>query len=178
VIRTIRPGGWSSWRRLFGRDGLPEGFAGRLDADERVLAAAVLIGGGWLVVTSRGVWLPEGRRVGWHLVSKATWSNGAIGLVEAHETGTVDDVVLLADQPVRRLALVEPGRVPQVVHERVTSSVRTRHRRDLPGGGAWFIQRKVPARDGVVLQVRPDPGTDEDALRRFVADVAHTLRPS
>lgn len=165
----------SGWRRLLGRDVLPAGFAGRLDADELVLATAALAGGGHVVVTSLGVWLPEGRRVAWHLVSKATWSGGAIGLVEADVLDSVDGVVLLADRPVRALRLAEPGRVPQVVHERVTSSVRTRHHRDLPGGGAWFVQRKIAGRDGVVLQVRPDPGTDEAALRQVVADVARTL---
>lgn len=163
-------------RRLLGREELPEGVAGRLDADERVLATAPLVGGGHLVVTSFGLWVPDpARRVGWHLVSKATWSDGAIGLVEADEVGTIDDVVLLADRPVRALRLAEPGRVPLVVHERVTASVHTRHHRELPGGGAWFVQRKVPGRDGVVLQVRADPGTDGAALRQVVADVARTL---
>ncbi|MGQ0576841.1 MAG: hypothetical protein ACT4RN_21960 [Pseudonocardia sp.] len=162
-------------RRLLGREALPAGFAGTLDAEERVLATAPLVGGGDVVVTSLGVWLP-GRRVSWHLVSKATWSGGAIGLVEADEVASFDGVVLLADRPVRRLPLAEPGRVPQLVHERVTASIRTRHHRDLPGGGAWFVQRKVPGRDGVVLQVRPDPGTDEAVLRRVVAEVARTLR--
>lgn len=165
----------SVWRRLLGREVVPEGFAGLLDAEERVLAGGPLVDGGHIVVTTLGVWLPEGRRVGWHLVSKATWSNGVIGLVEADEVETVDGVVLLADRPVRRLRMAEPGRVPQAVHERVTSSVRSRHHRDLPGGGAWFVQRKVPGRDGTVLQVRPDPGTDGAVLRRMVADVARTL---
>lgn len=165
----------SLWRRLLGREVVPEGFTGRLEGDERVLATAPLTGGGHLVVTTLGVWLPEGRRVGWHLVSKATWAGGAIGLVEAEEAETIGEVVVLTDRPARRLPLAEPGRVPQVVHERVTSSVRTRHHRDLPGGGAWFVQRKVPGRDGVVLQVRPDPGTDRDALRSVVTEVARTL---
>lgn len=166
----------SLWRRLLGREALPAGFAGRLDAEERVLATAPDSGGGHVVVTSLGVWLPEGRRVGWHLISKATWAGGAIGLVEADEVATFDAVVLLADRPVRQLRLAEPGRVPQMVHERVTASVLTRHHRDLPGGGAWFVQRKVPGRDGVVLQVRPDAGTDEAALRQVVTDVARTLQ--
>jgi len=165
-------------RRLLGREPLPEGFDGRLEGDERVLATAALVGGGHVVVTSLGLWVPEvggARRVGWHLVSKAAWASGAIELVEADEVDTVDGVVLLADRPVRRLRLVEPGRVPQVVHERVTASLRTRHHRELPGGGAWFVQRKVPGHDGVVLQVRADPGTDDAALRQVVSDVAATL---
>lgn len=177
-------------RRLLGDRGLPAGWTGGLDADERVLAAAPLVGGGHVVATSLGVWLPDPesrspvddqadgtdvRRVGWHLVSKATWADGAIGLVEADEVDVVDGVVLIVDRPVRRLRPTEPGRVPQVVHERVTASVRTRHHRELPGGGAWFVQRKVPGRDGTVLQVRADPGTDEAALREVVTGIARTL---
>jgi hypothetical protein len=166
----------SWWRTLLGGERLPEGFAGRLDAEERVLAAATVSGGSPLVVTTHGVWLPEGRRVGWHLVSKATWSGGALTLIEAEEAGAAGDVVLLHDLPPRRLPLADPGAVPQAVHKRVTGSIRSRHRRELPGGGAWFVQRSVPGRDGLVLQVRPDPGADLDAVRRVATEVARKLR--
>jgi hypothetical protein len=165
-------------RKLLGRDDLPEGFAGTLDPDERVLATARLGDGGHLVVTSYGMWLPtpDGvRRVGWHLVSKAAWQNGAIVVVEAQERDDLGGAVLLADLAPRRLRLAEPGRVPEAVHARVEGSIRSRHHRDLPGGGAWFVQRKVPGRDGIVLQVRPDPGTDEAVVRQVAGDVARTL---
>ena len=169
----------SALRHLLGRV-VPDGFTGHLDTDERVLAVGEVTGGGRLVVTSLGLWLPAAdgavvRRVGWHLVSKASWKDGAIALVEADEQAVADDVVLLTDRPVRRLRLADPGRVPEVVHERVTGSIRSRHHRDLPGGGAWFVQRRVPGRDGTVLQVRPDPGTDESAVRALAVDVARTL---
>jgi hypothetical protein len=163
-------------RRLLGRDDVPAGLASRFAADEHVLASAALTGGGQLVATSRGLWLPEPdeewRRVGWHLISKATWGNGAIALVEAREVEVVGGAVLIADLPVRRLRLAQPGKVPEIVHQRVTASIKTRHHRDLPGGGAWFVQRKVAGRDGIVLQVRPDPGTDEAATRQVAGDVA------
>ena len=72
-----------SWlSRLLGRAELPAGFPGRLDPDERVVAAATTGEGDPLVVTSHGLWLaePDGgaRRVGWHLVSKATWQSGTL----------------------------------------------------------------------------------------------------
>jgi hypothetical protein len=169
-------------RRLLGRDELPEGFTGRLTADEQVLAKAALSGGGHLVVTSLGLWLPstagaapEVRRLGWHLVSKASWQGGALVLVEAREVDVVGGAVLIEDLPPQRLRLADAGRVPEVVHARVTASIKSRHHRDLPGGGAWFVQRKVPGRDGIVLQVRPDPGTDEAAVRQVAADVGRTL---
>lgn len=169
---------------MLGREDLPAGFTGTLEPDERVLAGAALTGGGHVVVTTWGLWLPDGqgisddethRRVGWHLVSKATWGDGALRLVEADEQEDLGGAVLLADRPQRRLRLDRPGGVPQAVQERVTSSIRTRHHRDLPGGGAWFVQRKVPGRDGFVLQVRPDPGTDPVAVRQLAADVAAGL---
>jgi len=61
------------------------------------------------------------------------------------------------------------------VHARVEGSIRSRHHRDLPGGGAWFVQRKIAGRDGTVLQVRPDPGTEETVVRQVAGDVARTL---
>ncbi|MCY7340503.1 MAG: hypothetical protein LH603_01180 [Pseudonocardia sp.] len=164
-------------RRLLGRDDLPAGFAGPLGADENVLGSAVLTGGGHVVVTSLGLWLGD-RRLGWHLVSRASWQNGAITLVEAREVDVAGGAVLIEDLPVRRLRLASPGRVPEVVHTRVTASIRSRHHRELPGGGAWFVQRKVPGRDGIVLQVRADPGTDAAAVRQVAADVARALRPA
>ena len=42
-----------------------------------------LAGGGHLVLTQLGLWVPEGaeaRRIGWHLVSKATWKSGALAV--------------------------------------------------------------------------------------------------
>jgi hypothetical protein len=168
-------------RRLFGRlvEDLPLDFAGKLVVDERVLGVAELADGGHVVATSFGLWLPDGdgtRRIGWHVISKATWEGGALIVVEADETGTVEDAVLLADRPPRRLRLSRPGRVPEVVHARVTGSIRSRHHRELPGGGAWVVQRSVAGRDGIVLQVRADPGTDPDMVRSLAAQVAEQIR--
>jgi hypothetical protein len=160
-------------------DGTPPGFTGTLEAEESVVAWAACRTGGHLVVTSLGLWLPTDdgpRRVGWHLLSKVTWSGGELVVIEADETGTAGDAVLLADRPPKRYALVDPGKLPHAVHRRVTESIRSRHHRDLPGGGAWFVQRKVPGRDGIVLQVRPDQGTDEDAVRVVAVEVAARIR--
>jgi hypothetical protein len=169
-------------RRLFTRVAdrdLPADFAGRLLADERVIAVAELTDGGHLVATSFGLWVPDGetvRRIGWHLISKATWNQGTLTVVEAEETGTVSDAVLLTDRPARSLRLADPGRMPEMVHARVTGSIKSRHHRDLPGGGAWVVQRSVAGRDGIVLQVRADPGTDLDAVRSLAGQVAEQVR--
>lgn len=165
--------------RLLGRGVLPRGFPADLERDEHVLAATALAAGGHVVATSVGLWLPVGdgvARVGWHLVSKATWTGATLTVVVAEEVGEAGEAVLLADRPALVLRLAEPGRLPDVVHQRVSGSIRSSHHRALPGGGAWFVQRKVAGRDGVVLQVRADPGTDPGPLHRVAREVADRVR--
>lgn len=160
-------------------DGTPPGFTGTLEAEESVVVSAECLTGGHLVATSLGLWVPTddgSRRIGWHLISKVTWGDGELVVIEADVTGEAGDAVLLADRSPRRYGLVDPGKLPHAVHQRVTGSIRSRHHRDLPGGGAWFVQRKVPGRDGIVLQVRSDPGTDEDAVRTVASEVAAKIR--
>lgn len=167
------------WRRLLGRRAVPAQFPGRLEPHERVLTVATVASGDAVVLTSLGMWVPEGRdsrRIGWHWISKAVWDRNALLITEAVPDGEAGAAVLLADLPARRLTLPRPGRVPEVVHERVNGSIRTSQHRSVPGGGARFVQRKVPGRDGVVLQVRPDPGADRDAVRRIAADVAERMQ--
>ncbi|MGH3763587.1 MAG: hypothetical protein ACRDTX_00285 [Pseudonocardiaceae bacterium] len=153
---------------------LPPGFAGRLEPAELVVTTGELAGSGHLVLTQRGMWVPEGaecRRIGWHLVSKAVWDRSALVVTESVSAGMVGEAVLLSDLPPRHFALLEPGKVPEVVRERVTSSIRSSRHCELPGGGAWFVQRRVPGQDGLVLQVRADPGTAPAALQAMIGEV-------
>jgi hypothetical protein len=172
--------GWG--RKLLGRlsgEHLPKDFPGKLTGEERVLAVGRTKDGGWLVATSMGLWLPDGeasRRVGWHLISKATWDSGQLSVVEAEETGRVEGAVLLTDRPPRRFRLSSQGRVPESVHARVTGSIKSSHRRALPGGGVWVVQRKVAGRDGIVVQVRADPGTDAAAVHSLTSQVMARLK--
>lgn len=169
----------SVWARLLrgltAESATPPGFAGRLEPAERIVTTGELAGsGGHLVLTPLGMWVPEGaeaRRVGWHLVSKAVWDRSALVVTEAISAGMVGETVLLADLPPRRFPLVAPGKVPEVVRQRVTSSIRSSRRCELPGGGAWFVQRRVPGQDGLVLQVRADPGTASSALHAMINEV-------
>jgi hypothetical protein len=167
-----------SWlRRLLG-DRTPEDFPGSLAPGEDVVDSAPVEGGGHLVVTPLGLWIPDGdaaRRVGWHLVGKATWADGVFTLTESSETGTAGSAVVLADLPPVRFRLPAPGKVPHHVRLRVDGSVRSRHRQEIGSGGAWFVQRKVPGRDGSVLQVRPDPGTDVTLVATIAEQVAAKL---
>ncbi|MEA5366516.1 hypothetical protein VA596_43795 [Amycolatopsis sp., V23-08] len=166
-------------RRLLG-DHTPDGFAGALDAGEDVVDSAPVEGGGHLVVTPLGLWIPDGsggaRRVGWHLIGKAAWKDGVFTLTESAESGTAGSAVVLTDLAPVRFGLPEPAKVPHHVRRRVDGSVRSRHRQEIdPGGGAWFVQRKVPGRDGTVLQVRPDPGTDVTLVAAIAEQVAAKL---
>ncbi len=155
----------------------PEWFTGELVPGERVLG----YGGSpeiLLVATSLGLWLPVAgthRRLGWHLISKAAWADGVLAITEADEVGTAGGAVLLADRAPVSYHLAQSRDIPQIVAQRVTESITSSEYRELPGGGARFVQRKVPG-GGVALQVRLDPGTDEQAARPIAAEVAAGLR--
>lgn len=168
-----------SWlRRLLGEPPVPESLREALAEEEDVLAVAPTRAGGHVAVTPLGLWLPgDGgvRRVGWHLVSKAVWQDGALTVIEAEETGYAGRAMLLADRPPERHALPKPGRIPHLVRQRVEGSIRARYRKDVASGGAWFVLRKVPGTDGVVLQVRPDPGTDTTAVAEIAEEAAEKL---
>ncbi|MDQ7808250.1 hypothetical protein Q5425_31335 [Amycolatopsis sp. A133] len=164
-------------RRLLG-DRTPAGFAGVLEPGEDVVDSAPVEGGGHLVVTALGLWIPAGggaRRVGWHLVGKAAWADGVFTLTETAEAGTAGSAVVLADLPPVRFRLPAPGKLPHEAYQRVEGSIRSRHRQEIGSGGAWFVQRKVPGRDGTVLQVRPDPGTDVELVTVIAEQVAAKL---
>lgn len=167
-----------SWlRRIFGEP-LPEVLREALDRDEHVLAVAPVGAGGHLAVTALGLWVPTDggmRRIGWDFISKAVWRDDALTVTEAEVTGYAGKAVLLADRPPVRHALPKPGRIPKLVRERVEGSIRSRYHKDLPGGGAWFVVRKVPGTDGVMLQVRPDPGTDTDVVAGIAEETADKL---
>ncbi|MDT7725958.1 MAG: hypothetical protein QOI21_2534 [Actinomycetota bacterium] len=164
--------GWL--RHLFG-DRLPEGFPGTLDRGEDVLGVAEVAGGGHLIVTQLGLWIPTpdgARRVGWHLVAKAAWADGVFTLTEAEEARKAGKAVILADRAPVRFTLEAPARVPLLVRQRVDGSIRSRYRKELMPGGAWFVWRKVPGTDTVVLQVRPDAGTDLDVVAAIASEAS------
>lgn len=165
------------WRRITGPQ-TPDDLRPLLAGGEEVVAAAQA-DDGHVAVTHLGLWLPGPagpRRVGWHLISKAAWSDGVLTVVEAVEEERVDGAVLLRDRDPVRLSVPRAGRLPALVRSRVEGAIRARHRKDLPGGGgAWFVLRKVPGTDGVTLQARPDPGTDVDAVRAMAQEAAQWL---
>lgn len=163
-------------RRLLG-DRTPDGFLGSLDQEEHVLASAETRDG-VLVATSLGLWSQQGkvaRRIGWHLISKAGWGDESLSIVEAEEAGRAGAAVLITDRPPVRYVVPVPGKLPRVVRERVDSSILSRYRKELPGGGgAWFVQRRVPG-GGQFLQVRADRGTDTAVISAIAEEAAAKL---
>ncbi|WP_031465224.1 hypothetical protein [Sciscionella sediminilitoris] len=156
---------------------VPESFGGSLEADEHVLASA---GSGQrcVLVTSHGLWLPEAegdRRIGWHRIAKASWEDPRLQVTEARAAEVVEGIEILEDLAPQRFSLESPGRVPQTVRQRVERSILERQRREVDGGGVWFVQRREPGVDGILLQVRPDPGADRAQVRSLTAGIARRL---
>ena len=160
---------------------LPAGLAGTIPSDEDVLGTAETDTAAMLVVTQFGLWVPESdglRCIGWHLISKAVWSDGVLTVTESDEVEVVGSAVVLVDRAPVSWSLQRPGKLPELVRKRVDGSIRARHRQELDTGGAWFVLRRIPGRDGVVLQARPDPGADRAVVAAIASEAAAGMRPA
>ncbi len=164
--------------------------AASADADERVLAWGVLVDGGSLVATSRGLRivpadleLPGAASIDvlpWHEVGTARWAAAGDG-------GTLTVTPLAEVEPgvqarlaARRYVLREAGELPGTLRTRVDQTVVTSQRHPLPGGGSvLLVARRVPgqaAREWTVVfdddADRDDPAARESARERLAAAVA------
>jgi hypothetical protein len=120
---------------------------------ERVLTAARVRGGGWVVATDQGL-VAAGSRVAWSAATHAQWYDDASTL----EVAWLDDAGERHDQS---LALDEPGLLPETVHERVTATILLSRQLPLDGGqGVRVVARRQPGSDDVLWQVVPDAGVD------------------
>ena len=142
-----------------------------LARDERVVAWATAEGGGTVLATPLGLWLPapDGpERVPWHLVDKAIWRAGTLTVIAAEDTGGG----VLAELPPRSVRLAEPRDLPPTVRARVERSIGySRHHGLAPSGGVRVVGRRVAGRDGLTWQLVFDAGTDrDDPLLRVQAD--------
>jgi hypothetical protein len=173
--------------RLSSRERPPAEVVALLAADERVTSWAALPSGGFAVGTPLGLWLPAPSghaRTRWHLIIKAAWTAPRLTLTTGVEGSELAGAVTLQEQPARVLALPEPALVPKDVRDRVTRSVRYSAQHGLaPGGGAWVVARRVAGQDGLVWQVRFEPGTDADdpllreQVSRLVAEAREAVDP-
>jgi hypothetical protein len=126
---------------------------------ERVLAAGRLTEGSWAAATG-GSLLLAGERLDWALVTHAEWD---------HETSTLELQHLASHDGsagTRRLALEEPGRLPEVVRERVTASIVVSRHVPVEGrAGVRIVARRRPGEDDLLWQVVVDPGLEPDDER-------------
>lgn len=150
---------------LFQRRGrLPAEHRPPLERDERMLAwAEVADGGGVVVVSNLGLWLPgRGHRLGWHEIHKVVWSGRELAVTPAELIDERGDYRVVADCPVETYLVLDPGDVPEQVRSRVTRSVVHTTHHVLPAGGVRVVARRVPGVDGLTWTVRYDPGTARD----------------
>lgn len=149
--------------RLFRRrPKLPADRRPPLEPEERVLAwAGTQPGGGTVVATNRGLWLPgREQRLGWHEIQKATWSGTDLSLTPAEQVAERNGYIVVADRPVESYPLTDPGDLPHQVRVRVTASVAYTSHHPVSGGAVRVVARRVSGMDGLAWTVRYDPGTD------------------
>jgi hypothetical protein len=134
------------------RDRLPEEIRATLPIErgERVLTAGRATDDRWVVATDRAL-IDGTRRTLWTDVVHAQWYD---------EEKVLEVDLLPGDEPSYLLALAEPGRVPETVHERVMASIVLSRRVALPGGGARLVARRGEGSGETVWQVVVDDGVD------------------
>ncbi len=117
-----------------------------------------------IVATNLGLWWPDTppRRIPWHLIMRATWSERGLTVVEAD---VVDDL-LLVERPPRVAPLIAEGKIPPQVRRRVEGSISTTHEVRLDDGSALVIARRVTGQDGQLWLARLGPRTPDTELAR------------
>ena len=141
------------------RPKLPAALKPALEPEERVLTWAPVADGKALVATNFGLWLPDGKRLGWHEIHKAAWSGRELRVTPAEVAEDRDEYLVLVDGPVVGFLLLEPGELPDQVRTRVTRSVAYTAHHQLNAGGVRVVGRRVPGRNGLSWAVRYDSGT-------------------
>ncbi len=121
----------------------------RLLPRERVLAWAADDLGRWYVGTDLAIHLPTAdagyRRLGWEDVQRADWDRETerLAIVEVADWGD--------PEPANEFEVAEPGRLLELIRERVTNSVVcTLYARVRGSAGLSVIGRRSPLRDSPV----------------------------
>jgi hypothetical protein len=139
-----------------------------VEPGERVLAHATTADGGHAVATGRALYLPGGTRLPWQRIDKALWDDEGLR-------------VLATDGSEYRVEIVEPGRLPETVRERVTASiVASRHVRLGNRGGVRLVARRAPGTDSLEWEFVFDRGLDPDdpGLRALAEQALEEVRRS
>lgn len=124
---------------------------------ERVLAGAAT-SDGVLAGTVAALYLPDGRRVAWDQLRSAEWDNetDTLSLIEVGNWGQV--------RPQYAFVLNQPGRLLELIRERVSSTVVFQRHVALQGRrGIWLMLRRAPSGSRELSwQVEYDAGIDPD----------------
>lgn len=133
--------------------------APKLTSKERVLAWCEADEGRLLAGTRAALYvLPEERRIGWEEVQTADWDRETsfLKVAEVGEWGQ--------QRPEHRFGIEEPGRLLELVRERVTASVMLERHASLRGSrGVRVIARRSPEGDRPIRWVYEfDNGIDPD----------------
>ena len=124
-----------------------------LPPGERRLAWAVTTGGEPVLATDAALVLPDGTRLPWHVVERASWQRPRLTVLQVETVeGTGARHVL---------ELEDGGDLPEVVRTRVTASVAwSSHARLTPRGGVRIVGRRREGIEVLDWQLVYDPGTD------------------
>ncbi|MEU9891225.1 hypothetical protein AB0M95_26170 [Sphaerisporangium sp. NPDC051017] len=153
-------------RLPWGSRALPPEAGVTLEPGERALVHARTPDGGYVVATDRALRLPGESPLPWYRIDRAQWDEEGLQVVAT-------------DGGEWRVSLPEPGRLPEAVRERVTSSILVnRHVRLGERGGVRLVARRVPGRDDALWELVFDPGLDasDPGLRAAAEQVLEDLR--
>lgn len=166
-----------SWLRRR-KTSLPPALSAALGAEERVVATAQTRSGELLAASRFGLWVAHAEsavRLDWHLISRARLSAAALEIVVADQVSSwPDGTVLVMDREPVVFRLEHTTRLTDQVHQRVRGSVVASHYVPWAGAGGWAVLRRIAGRDGLVAQLRLDPGADPNAAG-FADGVARVL---
>ncbi|WP_240971781.1 MULTISPECIES: hypothetical protein [unclassified Microbispora] len=158
-----------SLSRLFGSRLPREARAAlALERGERPVSHAVTPGGGHIVATTLALHMPDGPRLPWHLMDRAVWDEEGV-------------TVTMTDGAVHRALLTEPGRLPETIRERVTSTIVASRHVTIDGrGGVRLVARRIPGYDTPRWEFIFDPGLDSDdpGLRAHAEQALEEVRRS
>ena len=151
------------------RLGPPEAVRALRPRGERMLAYAFTTDDAPVLATDRSLVFSDGagpRRLGWAEIEHVSWREGRL---DVRENG--------ADGATHTFAIREPGRLTDVVYDRVTSTIVVSRHTELRGDlGVRVVARRAPHSTEVTWHIRFDDGLDptdpdlREAADRFLAD--------
>lgn len=151
--------------RWLSRIGPPESVRALRPGGERLLAYAFTGDGGPVLATDRSLVFGT-TRLGWAEIEHVTWRDNRLAVRENGAGGAT-----------HTLDLPEPGRLTDIVYDRVTATILISRHTKLRGDlGVRVVARRAPRAADVTWHVRFDDGLDpgdpdlREAADRFLAD--------